>query len=214
MTRANMLRQEDICCSQPPADPNYTVCFPAQQATPVGIRENPFYYFAARRSYWTYTIQIDGDGGQISDLSHWDLQICQALANQGDPGDFTVEVSTDGVTYSPFSGVLEVLPGDDPSLNPPVAVTGLLKIDFENEGQATGTTVFYRITILDPVFFDLAAEPGTVIIKHGTNPDPGYQVFNSGSCGSNVLPTPSVGCNRVTPMFARGRGIPLREFYR
>lgn len=64
-----------ICCSNPINPPNYTVCFPEQQIIPSGLIEaNPFYDFADRISYWTYTIEIDPDG--IPDLSHWVLQIC------------------------------------------------------------------------------------------------------------------------------------------
>ncbi len=196
MMCASMMRQGEICCSQPP-DPalNYTVCFPAQQVIPGGLtRANPFYDVANQRSYWTYTIQIDpGPGQLITNMSHWDLQICSLLAAQQDPNDFNVEVSADGVNYVPVPS-WDVLPGGDPSIPgpPPPVVPDVLKI---NQGQTKGTTMFYRITILDPAFFDLAAEPGTIIIKQGANPAPGFEIFSVATCGNNALPTPSFACN-------------------
>ncbi len=185
MADLNMLRQ-DICCSQPPADPNYTVCFPAQQVIPGGlIRANPFYDVTNEQSFWTYTIQIDqAPGPGFTDLSHWVLQVCPELTED----DFVVEVSENG-------GAFQVIPPDEIevlAVDPPTGVTNVLKID---RGQPKGTTFTYRITITDSAFYNLAAEPGTVAIKHGNLPAPGFQIFDGASCGSNVLLTPSVECN-------------------
>lgn len=95
-----------LCCSNPSAEPNYTICFPDQQIIPGGaLAANPFYDFNARVSYWTYTIEIDAGGSVIKDLSNWVLQICPELKAE----DLTVEFSQDGQTFIPISQI-EVLP--------------------------------------------------------------------------------------------------------
>jgi hypothetical protein len=143
--------QTDICCSRPPEDPNYTICFPAQQLIPGDTTEaNPFYDFTNEVSYWTYIIQIDDGGPVTPDLSHWVLQICPELTED----DLVVEISIDGgLTFTPINQ-FEVL-----AIDPPTGIEDVLKIERE---QDKGTTVIYRITISDPDFFNLAAEPATL----------------------------------------------------
>lgn len=174
-----------ICCSNPTIPPNYTVCFPSTQVIPNGSTEaNPYYDFAAQISYWTYTIEISPAGPALKDLSHWVLQICpdRNLTVQ----DFRVDISTNGgINFFPISD-LEVL-----TVDPTTGVQNVLKI---NRGQNKGTTVIYRIAIVDPAFFNLAAGAGTIAIKAGT----GSFYFDENTC-LHALPTPSVNCDRVMP---------------
>jgi|GEM_PF-5057480 len=174
-----------ICCSNPTVPPNYTVCFPSTQVIPNGSTQaNPYYDFAARISYWTYTIEISPAGPELKDLSYWVLQICpdRNLTAQ----DFVVEISTDGgINFFPISEI-EVL-----TVDPPTGVQNVLKIE---RAQDKGTTVIYRIAIIDPAFFDLAAEAGTIAIK--AHNDSIY--FDENTC-LHALPTPSVDCDRVMP---------------
>lgn len=214
-----MMRQNDICCSQPPLDPNYTVCFPDQQIIPTSMTPvaNPFYDVANTQSFWTYTIQIDGPNG-IADLSHWNIAMCEDLleaAVDNEDDFFIVEVSEDGgATFDNITAIIEALPGGDPSLAPPFNTVPVLKIGLE---QPAGTTWIYRITIIDDNFFDLAAETGSAFIKAGS----GDFIFNSANCGVNALPTPSVNCNRqlnpeltlekTCPLLPPGRDFDVRD---
>lgn len=169
-----------ICCSNPGLAPNYTVCFPDQQTIPGGVTAaNPFYDFDARESFWTYTIEIDPGGPEIKDLSNWVLQICPKLTVK----DFVVEISQDGQTFIPITHI-EVV-----GVDPPSGVLNVLKI---NRAQKKGTTLIYRIKIINPTFFNLAGQPGTIAIKAGT----GIFLFNENSC-LHALPTPSLDCITV-----------------
>jgi len=187
------------CCSRPEAEPNYTICFPDTQIIPdETIQNNPFYDFENEESYWTYIIQIDEpteSPANITDLSHWNIQMCCPLIENEDEDDFTVEISRDGGETFVEHEDIEIRPGGDPPIG---GVECILKID-EVE-QPTGETWIYRITIHNPEYFDLAAEEGTVEVKHGARPSPGFQIFDKDTCGpDNVLFTPSIDCNRVTP---------------
>lgn len=169
-----------LCCSNPATEPNYTICFPDQQVIPGGMLEaNPFYDFNSRVSYWTYTIEIDSGGSEIKDLSNWVLQICPELSVD----DLKVEISQDGQTFIPITDI-EVL-----GVDPPSGVRNVLKI---NRAQLKGTTLIYRISIIDNNLFDLAGESGTIGIKAGT----GIFLFNENSC-LHSLPTPSLDCIKV-----------------
>ena len=206
MTEAR-IQQNQVCCSQPAADPNYTVCFPAQQVIPDGTtRENPFYDFSNQKSYWTYEIQIDS-APQFPDLSHWDIEMCEELIEQEQEDDFIVERKDNG-EFTVITDI-DVLSDGDPSIPPTQgpAPIPLLKID---DNQLTGTTVIYRITIQDPEFFNVASEAGTIAIKHGNQLPPGYQIFDESICGNNVLPVPSRNCTRVSNgRDRRRRGIKI-----
>lgn len=192
----------DICCSSPTAEPNYTICFPETQYIPGRLTPtvNPYYDFINKKSYWTYFIQIDeGAEGNISDLSHWDIQMCPDLTCRKDPSDFYVEYSTDGINYIPVPVEnIEVFCNDpgDKSIPYPDS-NGLPYVLKINQSQDKGSTVYYRITILNDSFFDLAPDPGLQALKHGEKPGPNqYEIFNGITCGT-ALPSPSITCKRV-----------------
>jgi len=174
-----------ICCSNPAVPPNYTVCFPSTQVIPDGSTQvNPYYDFAAQISYWTYSIEISPAGPELKDLSHWVLQICpdDNLTAQ----DFLVDISINGgASFFPIAEI-EVL-----AVDPTTGVQNVLKID---RAQDKGTTIIYRIAIIDPAFFNLAAGAGTIAIKAG----PQSFYFDENTC-LHALPTPSVNCDRVSP---------------
>lgn len=171
-----------ICCSNPTTDPNYTVCFPDQQVIPGGATQaNPYYDFTNQISYWTYTIEIDPAGPELRDLSHWVLQVCRD--SDITVNSFSVAISADGTNFTPISEI-QVL-----RIDPTTGITNVLKID---RAQIKGTTLYYRIAIIDPNFFDLAPQPGIIAIKAGT----GTFIIDGNTC-LHALPTPSVACIKV-----------------
>jgi len=173
-----------ICCFNPTTTPNYTVCFPVQQVIPGGATQaNPYYDFTNQISYWTYTIEIDPAGPELKDLSHWVLQVCRD--SDITVNSFSVAISTDGTNFTPISEI-QVL-----RIDPTTGITNVLKID---RAQLKGTTLYYRIAIVDPNFFDLAPQPGIIAIKAGT----GTFIIDGNTC-LHALPTPSVDCIKVEP---------------
>jgi len=196
-----------VCCGQP-ANDLYTVCFPDQQVLPGGeLADNPFYDFEQQISYWTYTIQIAANGPTVTDLSHWNLQMCEQLldeARENESNFFSAQVSENGGAFIDITGTLEALPNGDPSLDAPFNAIPVLK--FERE-QPKGTTFTYRLAIISPTYFNLAAQLGTILVKHGVEPPPGFQVFSPTTCAPNALVVPSPDCARVQVNGGARRGI-------
>ena len=174
------LLRPTICCSQA----GYTLCFPDTQIIPNGTTQsNPFYDFVDQQSFWTYTIQLSESANSFQQFA---VQICSELAARTDKNDFKVERSDDnGVTFTNING-FQVSTHDN--------LTGLDNVIRINESGNPGTFTIFRITILNPNFFNLAPEAGSLVIRNqNTN-----FLFDSTTCNP-ALPTPSVNCTRIPP---------------
>ena len=218
MNEKNNLNER--CCSMN----GYQVCFPTTQEVNSVNKSNPYYNFNEKKSFWTYTIQIDTNQ---SDLSHWNLAMCgpfiQKIRDQIDDQEidvnildfFQVEIKKEGEEFTEITN-LEELPGGDPSIQP-INLHNIPVLKIENPQSADGQTYIYRIIIKDEEYFNLAAEPGMVPIKTGGPPDVGFYIFNSYqeymfpeipfTCtGENTILGPAIDCNQVDPPT---RGIEL-----
>jgi hypothetical protein len=161
-----------------------TICFPDKQIIPNGTcQTNPFYDTVNQRSYWSYTIETTAG---IDKFEHWALQICGALAARKDKKDFSIDFSDNGgASFTAVNGFL-VTPNDN--------LTGLTNCIRINESQAPTTCRIYRITILAPDFFNLAAEPGTVVARV----ESANLTFDPAtSCSASPLLTPSINCTLI-----------------
>lgn len=161
-----------------------TISFPAKQIIPNGTcQDNPFYDTVNQRSFWSYTIETTAG---IDRFEHWALQICGALAARKDKKDFSIDFSDDGGTsFTAVNGFL-VTPNDN--------LTGLTNAIRINESQGATSCRIYRITILNPDFFNLEADPGTLVARVESD---NLTFDPATTCSASPLLTPSTNCTLV-----------------
>ncbi len=158
---------------------DFTVCFPDQQLLPNGTTQsNPFYDDVNRRSYWTYYITIDAG----NKYEHWSLEICPIFASEGTKDDFFIEFSDDdGVMFTTVNGWQLF------------SNTNTLRINESRNPPPAPSTRIYRIVILNENFYNLVADPGTVIVtRQGVD-----AIFSPVACSiapNEPILTPSVLC--------------------
>lgn len=171
-------------CSGICAVSGITVCFPAKQIIPDGTyQDNPFYDIIHQRSFWSYSIAA---ASEAKGFEHWALPICSQLATRKNKQDFSIEFSDNN--GASFKAVKDYKVTTHENL---INFSNYIRI---NESQAPGTCFLYRITIQNPDFFNLEAEPGSIVVR---SPKDKILFDPNRNCSNSPLLTPSVNSNKV-----------------
>lgn len=165
----NNLLRANVCGTQA----GYTVCFPSAQKIADGTTQvNPYYDFLNKQSVWTYTFSVASDSKKFE---HWQLWICPLLGALGNKADFKIERSDDnGSSWKIINGFQ--------------VKNTYIEIDESGDPDAF---IIFRITILNPNYYILAAEAGIIVVEAESDD----YTFDT----SYNISTPSINCNFIPP---------------